>query len=177
MRALLILFSFSLLMVACQSSTQESQETTESDLFKTNESVTIPQDLTTLFTSDDGVFRTFDFNSSKSNIQDKETAEALEEEASANTLVYSTDIDEANFADFFYHFDNNDLSKIEVDVYTPNSNEAQRLYTSIKTYFDSKYTARKSIWDGTDGTNQFTIFLDKVETKENNGCAIVFEQL
>ena len=101
----------------------------------------------------EGVFRGINFNMTKSEVKEIETARktiTIFEDESDDKFVVTTDMgpETLNFADITYNFDDQGLYGISVESYAKSLEEATEVFNMIAAEYTAKYGAPTIAEDG-----------------------------
>lgn len=157
-----------LLITSCQSPEIQSKEPVINKE-SSSKSIAIPQSLAKIYTPNNGVLRGVEFLTSIDEVRKQENADL--EESDKGFLRYSTDLNDKDFADITYYFKNEQLNKIQLDIFTDKPATSEQIFNEIKNFFDQKYKTRKSLWEGTENGKTFTIYTKKLK----DGVYVVYE--
>ena len=169
------LFCFGIVMIltmtACQSNTQNNETPTSSDEIEIiQEEGLLSSTLQTILLSSDEVVRNLDFSMNKAQIEKIEQSEMVE--STDEGTLYSINLSDTDFADITYTYDDNEnLTKVQIDIFTENEESTTAYLNEMENHFDEKYMKVDNLWDGVD----YTIFL-KEFTNNDNGLYAVWEK-
>lgn len=157
-----------LLFAACQSSESNDQQDAETN-------VSAPPALALLFTPNTKLFRGVDFQTNKQTLLKTESAERVEL-ADPNAEVFSIDLNEAEFADIRYLFNNDALAGIEVEIFAADMNSARAYQSMLEAHFNKKYQSNAGIWSGSHQDVPFSVIMSLIDSEEDPGITILWER-
>ncbi len=161
---------------ACQNDNNEAGEEAEAEIpLPPNNQVAPPAMLNALFTPAEGVFRGFDWSATPEDVKNKETASGVAESAE-NQEVFTLDLNENEFADITYKFQDGSLAAIQLDIYPSDPLSAGAYNNALESFFNVKYKKRVTLWDGSENGQIFTVFLTTKNSDAGPFVTVIWEK-
>lgn len=140
-----LFFLLSVLLVSCNETETAKTPTSiseaiEQDIPDTNE-IPLSENVKKIVKNDTGVFRGVDFYTAMSEVKKLEdTTQIVEIDEEEDYINYTLSLNPAESVDILYYFNNEqEVIKIEANVYPENLNSQKTLFDDFSNYFSNKY--------------------------------------
>lgn len=117
-----------------------------------------------------GVIRGVDFTMNKQAVKTKEKKANFVNEQQDGSLLYDIDLNENEFVDLNYIFnENQELTSIKTDIYSKSNAAARQMYQTFEKHFNDTYeTVNKTTWKG----KGLTAHLRLLSSSKDNGVIV-----